>query len=111
MPQAPGYDPRLMGGPTAPLPSQAGTFENPYAVTPMQPIPYEPGVSRGGGGGYYVQGSVPMGGFGMNFPGQDFFAPAYTQDVKAAEKAGRTVDELSAEEIDQTRKLKVHQLQ
>ena len=106
MPQAPGDDPRLMGGPTAPLPSQAGTFENPYAVTPMQPIPYEPGVSRGGGGGYYVQGSVPMGGFGMNFPGQDFFAPAYTQDVKAAEKAGRTVDELSAEEIDQTRKLK-----
>ena len=106
MPQAPAYDPRLMGGPTAPLPSQAGTFENPYAVTPMQPIPYEPGVSRGGGGGYYVPGSVPMGGFGMNFPGQDFFAPAYTQDVRAVEKAGRTVDELSAEEIDQTRKLK-----
>jgi len=42
-----------------------------------QTVPFSPGVSRGGGGGYQVPGT--MGSFGMNFPGQDFFAGANTQ--------------------------------
>tara|TARA_X000001382_G_scaffold9626_2_gene6782 strand:- start:6296 stop:8908 length:2613 start_codon:yes stop_codon:yes gene_type:complete len=42
-----------------------------------QTVPFESGVSRGGGGGYSVPGM--FGGFGMNFPGQDPFAAAYTQ--------------------------------
>ncbi len=68
MPQAPRYDPRLMGGPTAPLPSQAGTFENPYAAQWQQPIPYEPGVSRGGGGGYAIPTYGAPGNIGADFP-------------------------------------------
>jgi len=95
---APTYDFNRMESPQLPTTYDVQTPPTmPFSGTD-QTVPFEPGVSRGGGGGYSVPG--PMGNFGMNFPGQDFFAPAYTQSpggqltssqIQSGQQAGQNI--------------------